>query len=118
MLDLDEGVTSGKESVVASGFDHYSLTASSTIQAVQLGDGRTEFSSSAAGFRHDNPTDPLHLTSEQADKTVDLHFTHVSKFQMALKVAPSIWVYGRDFLFSGRSAVSDCGVGVDASGSL
>ena len=50
------------------------------------------------------------MTERQAKRSVNFVFTTVSKISMTLAVSNSAWVYGRDFLFSGKSAVKDCGV--------
>jgi len=111
-LDFDGGRTSARESITISGFESYYLSADTDVTVETLGNGQTVFSSSTFGERADNPDDPHHLTAAQAKKAVNLVFTDVSEILLTLKVDPSIWVYGRDFIMAGTSAVKDpsCGV--------
>jgi len=109
ILDEDKGFTSAQESVIASGFNRYYLSNGTEIQVSAAPDGRTTFTASVPGHHFDNPTTPLHLTEEQAKRSVNFVFTTVSTFSMTFAVSNSAWVYGRDFLFSGKSAVKDCG---------
>ena len=116
-LDLDGGMTSAKETVIIGGFDSYHLSTASTIEVKKSGEV-TEFSSSVFGERADNPHDPLYLTDTQKAKAVDLHFKQVSKIPLTLKVSASVWTYGRDFMFAGKSAVKDCGWEYNSKGEL
>merc|ERR1719399_2447049 len=110
ILDSDTGLTSAQESVTLSGFDSFYVSQGTEIQVSTASDGRATFTATQSGHRQDNPRDPLHLTEEQAKRAVNFVFTTVSKISMTLAVSNSAWVYGRDFLFSGKSAVKDCGV--------
>lgn len=111
-LDLDGGRTTARETVTISGFQSYYVSADSVVTAEPLADGRWRFGSTTFGERADNPDDPLHLTASQANKAVNLVFADVSEILLTLTVDPSNWVYGRDFIMAGTSAVKDpnCGV--------
>jgi hypothetical protein len=109
ILDEDKGLTSAQESVTASGFDRFYLSNATEVQVSAAPDGRTTFTATVPGHHFDNPTTPLHLTEEQSKRCINFVFTTVSKFSMTFAVSDSAWVYGRDFLFSGMSAVKDCG---------
>ena len=110
ILDADTGLTSAQESVTVSGFDSFYVSKETEIQVSTAPDGRATFTATQSGHRQDNAKDPLHLTERQAKRSVNFVFTTVSKISMTLAVSNSAWVYGRDFLFSGKSAVKDCGV--------
>merc|ERR1719158_1180275 len=110
LMDIDQGRTSAQESVTIGGFDSYYLSRSTEVQVAPASNGQLTFSSSKFGERSDNPADPMHLTQVQQDRTVNLVFTKVSTIPVTFKVATSIAVYGRDFMFGGRSAVKDCGI--------
>ena len=93
-----------------SGFDSFYVSKATELQVSTAPDGRTTFTATQSGHRGDNARDPLHLTEQEAKRSVNFVFTTVSKISMTLAVSNSAWVYGRDFLFSGKSAVKDCGV--------
>lgn len=111
-LDLDGGRTSARETITIGGFQSYYVSANSEVSAEPLADGRWRFGSTTFGVRDDNPDDPHHLTTKQANRAVNLVFADVSEILLTLTVETSNWVYGRDFIMAGTSGVKDpnCGV--------
>lgn len=111
IMDFDTGSSSAEESVTISGFDGFYVPELTEVKVSTAPDGRATFTATHSGHHEDNPADPLHLTHQQAQRTVNFAFTSVSKISMTLSVSKSLTdhVYGRDFLFAGKTAVKDCG---------
>jgi hypothetical protein len=70
------------------------------------------FGATTAGIGGDNPTDPLNLSPQQADRTVEFGFVSTSTFNLRLGMGPSAGTGGalsqggRNFLLTGASAVA------------
>lgn len=109
---MDQGGNDrGKETVTIGGFDSYSLTAATEVDVARVGGGRYAFSSSTMGDFEDNPLASDTLTPQQAARSVNIHFSNVAQFTMTMAVSSTRNPEGaRNILFSGRSAVAECGV--------
>merc|ERR1719261_1972766 len=84
ILDADTGLTSAQESVTVSGFDSFYVSKGTEIQVSTAPDGRATFTATQSGHRQDNAKDPLHLTEQEAKRSVNFVFTTVSKISMTL----------------------------------
>lgn len=68
------------------------------------------FGATTRGTGLDNPTDPLNLTEQQANRAVMFQFENTSTFELRLGVGPDANggdLGGRNFLFSGVSSVPE-----------
>lgn len=71
---------------------------------------RPFFGATTPGTGSDNPTDPLNLTEQQANRTVLFQFENTSSFQLRLGLGPDSNggdLGGRNFLFGGVSSVPE-----------
>jgi len=116
-FDSDHGMAhESRESITANGFSSYHITDMSSLDIVEVGEGLSElalaegegsatFTSTMRGGKVDNPTTPLHLTRLQADRTLALLFTGKSSFSVTLSETGYANPQGRNFYFSGTSAL-------------
>jgi len=116
-FDSDHGMAhESRESIQVSGFSSYHITDMSSLDIVEVNDGLGEialaeargaatFSSTMRGGKVDNPVSPLTLTRLQADRTVALLFSGKSSFTVTLSETGYANPQGRNFYFSGASAM-------------
>merc|ERR1719440_1174443 len=90
-------------------YREYYVTDDSEVWIGSMGDGRTTFSSSTRGVGKDNPTDPARMSTLQANRMVTFLFdSGLTEFYLTYSVGKAA-KGGRNFLFTGRSAVLECG---------
>lgn len=116
-FDSDHGMAhESREAITVSGFSSYHITDMSTIEVAEVGEGLGEialaegegaatFTSTMRGGKVDNPTTPLHLSRLQADRTLALLFSGKSSFSVTLSETGYANPQGRNFYFSGTSAL-------------
>lgn len=116
-FDSDHGMAhESRESITVNGFSSYHITDMSSLDIAEVGEGLSEvalaegegsatFSSTMRGGKVDNPTSPLHLSRLQADRTLALLFSGKSSFTVTLAETGYANPQGRNFYFSGTSAL-------------
>lgn len=116
-FDSDHGMAhESREAITVTGFSSYHITDMSAIEVAEVGEGLGEialaegegaatFTSTMRGGKVDNPTTPLHLTRLQADRTLALLFSGKSSFSVTLSETGYANPQGRNFYFSGTSAL-------------
>jgi hypothetical protein len=116
-FDSDHGMAhESRESITVNGFSSYHITDMSSLEIVEVGEGLGElalaegegsatFTSTMRGGKIDNPTTPLHLSRLQADRTLALLFSGKSSFSVTLAETGYANPQGRNFYFSGSSAL-------------
>lgn len=116
-FDSDHGMAhESRESITVSGFSSYHLTDISALDITEVGEGLSEaalasasgaatFTSTMRGGKVDNPISPLSLTRLQQDRTVALLFSGKSSFSVTLSETGYANPQGRNFYFSGSSAL-------------
>jgi hypothetical protein len=116
-FDSDHGMAhESRESITVSGFSSYHLTDMSALDVTELGQGLSEeslaagsgaahFTSTMRGGKVDNPVGPRTLTRLQQDRTVALLFSGKSSFGVTLSETGYANPQGRNFYFSGSSAL-------------
>lgn len=116
-FDSDHGMAhESRESITVHGFSSYHITDMSSLDIAEVGEGLSEvalaeaegaatFTSTMRGGRIDNPVSPLHLTRLQADRTLSLLFSGKSSFTVTLAETGYANPQGRNFYFSGTSAL-------------
>lgn len=105
-FDMQEN-GAGKEQISISGYDSFVLTDDTTIQK-SVDHGKATFTAGVAGTAADNPTDPMHQTKAQLDKTVSVVFaTGTSHFDMTMNVLGG-FDGGRQILMSGWTSQESC----------
>lgn len=116
-FDSDHGMAhESRESIRVTGFSSYHITDMSSLDIVEEGDGLGEialaegrgsatFSSTMRGGKVDNPVSPLTLTRLQADRAVAVLFSGKSSFTVTLGETGYANPQGRNFYFSGASAM-------------
>jgi len=109
LFDLD-GSVGVKEQVTASGYDFYTLGDNSTVtQAVLSTTPKiASFTSTELGDEADNPTDPMTLTAIQERRSVSLRYMNVNSFNLVLEISAPRGDGGRNFIFAGKSSLSQC----------
>jgi hypothetical protein len=116
-FDSDHGMAhESRESITISGFSSYHMTDASALDVTEVGEGLGEaavsagngaatFTSTMRGGKVDNPVSPLTLTRLQQDRTVALLFSGKSSFGVTLAETGYANPQGRNFYFSGSSAL-------------
>jgi len=116
-FDSDHGMAhESRESVTVNGFSSYHITDMSSLDIAEVGEGLSEvslaegegaatFTSTMRGGKVDNPVSPLHLTRLQADRTLSVFFSGKSSFSVTLTETGYANPQGRNFYFSGTSAL-------------
>ena len=116
-FDSDHGMAhESRESVSVSGFSSYHLTDNSALDISEVGEGLSEdalaagtgaatFTSTMRGGKVDNPVGPATLTRLQQDRTVAMLFSGKSSFSVTLAETGYANPQGRNFYFSGSSAL-------------
>lgn len=109
IYDLDHGKKGEqyRETMEIKGFATHYMTESSELHVVQKGDKWYTYGSTTWGTGKDNPSDPMNLTQQQKDRSVTLLF-HDKGFFDAKFAAAKPKRSGRNFLFSGKSALVFC----------
>jgi len=109
IFDLDHGKRKEqyRETMEIKGFSTHYLTETSELHLVQHGEKWYTYGSSTFGTGKDNPTDPMALTQQQKDRSVTLLFHGKSSFDAKFGSAKPTKA-GRNFLFSGKSALVFC----------
>jgi len=114
MLDVD-GNTDQMESVTFSGFESFSLGANSELKRVITPRDAT-FMATTIGTAKDNPTNPMKLSALQISRSVTFLYTSVSSFTANFAILGTNTVADRNFIFAGRSSLSNqCDVPVCVS---
>lgn len=116
-FDSDHGMAhDSRESVSVSGFSSYHITDMSSLDVTEVDGGLSEvalaqsngaatFTSTMRGGKVDNPVSPLTLTRLQEDRTVAMLFSGKSSFSVTLTETGYANPQGRNFYFSGSSAM-------------
>lgn len=116
-FDSDHGMAhESRESITVNGFSSYHITDMSSLDIAEVGEGLSEvalaegegkatFSSTMRGGKVDNPVSPLHLSRLQADRTLSILFAGKSSFTVTLAETGYANPQGRNFYFSGTSAL-------------
>jgi len=116
-FDSDHGMAhTSRESITVHGFSSYHITDMSSLDITEVGEGLSEvalaegegaatFTSTMRGGKVDNPISPLHLTRLQADRTLSMLFSSKSSFTVTLAENGYANPQGRNFYFSGASAL-------------
>jgi len=105
-FDSDHGMAhESRESISISGFSSYHMTPGSSLDMTELGNGAATFTSTMRGGKVDNPVSPMSLTRLQQDRTVALLFSGTSSFSATLTETGYANPQGRNFYFSGSSAL-------------
>jgi len=116
-FDSDHGMAhESREAITVSGFSSYHLTDMSALDVAEVGEGLSEaalaaasgaatFTSTMRGGKVDNPVSPLSLSRLQQDRTVALLFSGKSSFSVTLSETGYANPQGRNFYFSGSSAL-------------
>lgn len=116
-FDSDHGMAhESREAITVAGFSSYHISDMSSLDIVEVGDGLGEvalsfgngaatFTSTMRGGKVDNPISPLNLNAIQEDRTVALLFSGKSRFGVTLTETGYANPQGRNFYFSGSSAV-------------
>jgi len=116
-FDSDHGMAhESRESITVNGFSSYHITDMSSLDIVEVGEqlsevalaeaeGAATFTSTMRGGKVDNPVSPLHLTRLQADRTLSILFSGKSSFTVTLTETGYANPQGRNFYFSGTSAL-------------
>jgi len=109
IFDLDHGKKKEqyKETIEVKGFATHYLTESSELALEKHGDRWYTYGSSTPGTGNDNPTNPMNMTQQQMDRSVTLLFHNSAGFD-AKFAAEKPKTQGRNFLFSGKSAMVFC----------
>jgi hypothetical protein len=109
IYDLDHGKVKSKykETVEIKGFVTHYLTETSELELTQHGDKWYTYASTTWGTGADNPSDPMTLSQQQKDRSVTILFHDVSSFDAKFAAAKPK-NQGRNFLFSGKSALVFC----------
>merc|ERR1719183_1953973 len=105
-----------RESISISGFSSYHITDMSSLDVVEIdgglseealaqGNGAATFTSTMRGGKVDNPVSPLTLTRLLQDRTVALLISGKSSFSVTLSETGYSNPQGRNFYFSGSSAL-------------
>jgi len=114
-FDADHGMAhESREAMTVTGFSSFKYSddtafdiAETSVDAAALsaGAGVATFTSTMRGGKIDNPSTPLHLTRIQADRTLALLFSGKSSFTVTLAETGYANPQGRNFYFSGSSAL-------------
>lgn len=116
-FDSDHGMAhESREAITVNGFSSYHITDMSSLDISEVGEGLSElnlaegegaatFTSTMRGGKVDNPVSPLTLTRLQADRSVSLLFSGKSSFSVTLAETGYANPQGRNFYFSGTSAL-------------
>lgn len=116
-FDADHGMAhESRESISVSGFSSYRFTDTSALDISEVGQGLSEealssgngaatFTSTMRGGKVDNPVSPATLTGLQQDRTIALLFSGKSSFSVTLAETGYSNPQGRNFYFSGSSAL-------------
>lgn len=116
-FDSDHGMAhESRESITVNGFSSYHITDMSSLAITEVGEGLGElalaegegsatFTSTMRGGKVDNPTSPLHLSRLQGDRTLALLFSGKESFSVTLAETGYANPQGRNFYFSGSSAL-------------
>jgi len=109
IFDLDHGKRKEqyRETLEVKGFVTHYLTETSELHLHQHKDQWYTYGSTTWGTGKDNPTDPMNLTQQQKDRSVTLLFHETSTFDAKFAAARPKRA-GRNFLFSGKSALVFC----------
>lgn len=109
IFDLDHGKRKEqyKETMEIKGFATHYLTETSELHLTQHGEKWYTYASTTFGTGKDNPTDPMNLTQVQKDRSVTLLFHNKNFFDARFGSAKPKKA-GRNFLFSGKSALVFC----------
>lgn len=116
-FDSDHGMAhTSREAITVRGFSSYHVTKNAALDITEVGSGLSEesmaagngeatFQSTMRGGKVDNPVSPVHLTRLQSDRTVALLFSGKSEFSVTLSETGYANPQGRNFFFSGSSAL-------------
>lgn len=116
-FDSDHGMAhTSREAITVRGFTSYHVTDNAALDIAEIGSGLGEdalaagqgeatFTSTMRGGKVDNPTSPLSLSRLQADRTVAILFQDKSEFTVTLSETGYANPQGRNFYFSGSSAL-------------
>jgi hypothetical protein len=116
-FDSDHGMAhESREAIATSGFSSYHMSDESALDITAVGDGLSEaalaagngaatFTSTMRGGKVDNPVSPMSLTRLQQDRAVALLFSGKSSFGVTLTETGYANPQGRNFYFSGSSAM-------------
>jgi hypothetical protein len=109
IYDLDHGKKKEqyRETIEIKGFATHYLPETSELHVTQHGDKWYTYGSTTWGTGNDNPTDPMNMTKVQKDRSVTLLF-HEKRYFDAKFAAAKPKSSGRNFLFSGKSALVFC----------
>lgn len=109
IFDLDHGKKkeSYRETMEVKGFVTHYLTETSELEVIQHGNKWYTYGSTTAGTGKDNPSNPMNMTQQQMDRSVTLLFHQTSSFDAKFASAKPK-KEGRNFLFSGKSAMVFC----------
>jgi len=109
IFDLDHGKKKEmyKETMEIKGFGTHYVTESSELSMEKHGDRWYTYGSTTFGTGKDNPSNPMNMTKTQMDRSVTLLFHETSGFDAKFASAKPK-KQGRNFLFSGKSALVFC----------
>lgn len=116
-FDSDHGMAhESREAITVTGFSSYHLSDGSSLDVTEVGEGLNEvalaqgngaatFTSTMRGGKVDNPVSPLVLSRLQSGRTVALLFSGKTSFSVTLTETGYANPQGRNFYFSGSSAL-------------
>jgi hypothetical protein len=109
IFDLDHGKKADKykETIELRGFVTHYLTETSELEVTHHGEKWYTYGSTTWGTGKDNPSDPMHMTQQQMDRSVTILYHSISSFDAKFG-AGNPKQDGRNFLFSGKSALVFC----------
>jgi hypothetical protein len=92
-----------------SGYSSYIVTPTTEVKITEAdANGRKRFEATKHGTEKDNPTHPMNMARETADKSVVFTFRKTSSFKMVLGITPTGYNTGRNFMFSGQDMYLMC----------
>jgi len=99
------------QKVVATGYDHYTLTSDSTVATKVLSTSppKISFTATENGDASDNPKDPMKLTTLQKRRTVSVLFSNTASFILGFGITGTYGDGGRNFVFAGKSSIDKPG---------
>lgn len=91
-----------REAIMIKGFSYYFTSPSTQLEVTEAFHGYTQFQSTTAGTKSDNPENPRDLSREQLDRSVAFFFEYTNVFDVIMKVSDGP-KSGRNFIFAGAS---------------
>jgi hypothetical protein len=109
IFDLDHGKKKEqyRETLELKGFVTHYLPEDSELHVHKHDDKWYTYGSTTHGTGEDNPTDPMNLTQTQKARSITALYHSVSSFDVKFAAAKPK-KFGRNFLFSGKSALVFC----------